>query len=124
MAVARDDTSDAAALRFYRISFSLPVPQRGTLVVYEYQTADEAPLPIAGREVFLIDHRGVVWQIDPEPGTTGSRAHEFDRTIGTIEPFVNVYEARGTFYASRFNGDTFAIDMDTGRATYVGWART
>lgn len=123
MAVEYNDTPDAAGLWSYRISFSLPVPQRGTLVVYEYQAA-ETPLPIAGREVFLVNHLDVIWQIDPEPGTTGGRAHEFDRTMETIEPFVNVYEARGGFYASRFNGDTFAIDMETGYATYVGWART
>ncbi|RDE06696.1 hypothetical protein [Sphingomonas aracearum] len=124
MAIAKDETPDAAALRSYRISFSLPVPRRGTLVVYDYLTAGDDQLPIAGREVFLIDHRDVIWQIDPEPGTTGSRAHEFDPAIRTTEPFVNVYAAGDTFYASRFNGDTFAIDMDTGHATYVGWART
>lgn len=80
---------------------------------------------ILGREVFLIDEAGaIVWQIDPEPGTTNGRQHDFDRQQETNEPFVNVWQTEGTFYASRFNGDTFRIDMTSGSATYSGWART
>lgn len=80
---------------------------------------------ILGREVFLFDQAGIAaWQINPEQGTTEGRTHEFYPTIPTTEPFVNVWQANGLVYASRMNGDTFRIDMETGVGTYSGWART
>jgi len=124
MTIGNDRKPDAVALRSYRISLSIPVLKRGTLVVYAYPNADNLHLPIAGSEVFPLNHRNVVWQIDLEPGTTESRVHEFDRTIEATKPSENVYRVGYAFYASRFNGYTFIIDLNTGYATYIGWGRT
>lgn len=110
----------------YGIAFSLPVEGIGELVVFEsYPRAGVEHREILGREVFLFSAVGrPLWQIDPEQGTTEGRAHDFDRGQATTEPFVTVWEADGAFYASRFNGDTFRIDLRTGSAAYNGWART
>lgn len=106
----------------YPANFALALDDGGQMVVF---SSDSDVAAIGGREVFRFDRYGqVLWQINPERGTTESREHEFDRELATIEPFVNVWDANGDFYASRFNGDTFRIDMDTGEATYSGWART
>ncbi|RDE07349.1 hypothetical protein DVW87_06925 [Sphingomonas aracearum] len=80
---------------------------------------------IMGREVFLFDDAAsAIWQINPEQGTTDGRTREFDRSNPTIEPFVNVWQADDGYFASRFSGDTFRIDLRTGSARYSGWART
>ncbi|MDD1449984.1 hypothetical protein NHF48_001930 [Sphingomonas sp. H160509] len=71
---------------------------------------------------FLFNADGTaIWQIDPETGTTENRLHDFDRSIETTEPFVNVWNAYGEYYASRMNGDSFRLDLASGLATYRGW---
>ena len=80
---------------------------------------------IMGREVFLLDETAsAIWEINPEPGTPRSRPHDFDRLQATIAPFVNVWWGGDVFYASRFKGDTYRIDLGAGSAAYSAWART
>lgn len=103
-----------------------PVEGTGELIVFEsYSLPGLMHEEISGREVFLFNADGaVIWQINPETGTTENRAHDFDRSVETTEPFVNVWEAYGEYYASRVNGDSFRLDLASGLATYIGWART
>lgn len=110
----------------YTVNLRLPVNDLGQLIVFEsYASPGAVHGAISGREVFLFDQNGTpIWQINPETGTTENRAHDFDRSITTAEPFVNVWEAYGKYYASRINGDSFCLDLESGRATYSGWART
>ena len=110
-----------AALRvdrkFYRANLVFPVEGTGDLIVFESSVHKE----ISGREVFLFGADGtVIWQINPETGTTENRAHDFDRSVETTEPFVNVWEAYGEYYASRINGDSFRPDLVSGLATHSG----
>jgi hypothetical protein len=51
------------------------------------------------------------------------KSHDFDCSIETAEPFVNVWEAYGEYYASPIDGDSFRLDLANGLATYSGWAR-
>lgn len=110
----------------YPVSFRLPLPDGGALIVFESASPDGAVhREIVGRELFRFDSQSVqLWQINPEPGTTGARAHPFDRAVTTDEPFVTAFEAGGRYYASRWNGDTFLLDMAAGYAIFSGWART
>ena len=110
----------------YPVNLALPLADGGQLVVFvSFPSSDLVHHEISGREVVRFDAAGRArWQIDPEPGTTEGRSHAFDPAIPTVEPFVNVWEALGNHYASRWNGDTFLIAMESGRATYSGWART
>ncbi|MEG8058623.1 hypothetical protein QP150_19895 [Sphingomonas sp. 22L2VL55-3] len=98
----------------------------GQLVVFLSDNANDPTVSaIVGREVFRCGVRGApMWQIAAEAGTTDSRTHPFDHATVTSEPFVSVFEADGNYYASRWNGDTFVIDMSSGKASYSGWART
>ncbi len=112
----------APRINDYKIVCSLPVIGAGRLIVFEsYPTNDLKHRQIMGREVFLFDDMtSAIWQIDPEQGTTSGRTHEFDRLQATSEPFVNVWWSGDDYYASRFNGDTFEIDLRTGSAVYTG----
>lgn len=114
------------SLDAYEIAARMALEDGGQLVIFaSFPSAGVTYDEILGREVFLFDQAGIAaWQIDPERGTTEGRTHEFDRTIPTTEPFVTVWQANGLAYASRMNGDTFRIDMETGVGTYSGWART
>lgn len=110
----------------YDVNYRLPLDDGGQLVAFESSPRAGVTYPeIKGREVFRFDAAGhQLWQIAPEKGTTNGRQHAFDPTIETGEPFVNMWEARDGLYTSRINGDTFLIDVDTGFASYSGWART
>jgi hypothetical protein len=113
-------------LKSYTVNLVFAVEGVGELIVFEsYFLPGTVHEEISGREVFLFNADGTaIWQIDPETGTTENRLHDFDRSIETTEPFVNVWDAYGEYYASRINGDSFRLDLASGLATYSGWART
>jgi len=110
----------------YDVIFRLMLGDGGQLIAFDsFPRAGVLHQAISGREVFRFDAGGrALWQITPEEGTTEARTHPFDPAIKTDEPFVNIWDAHGDIYTSRMNGDTFLIDMETGSASYSGWART
>lgn len=110
----------------YPVNMILPVPGMGRLILFEaYPVKDVIYREIWGREVFLFDEGNrPVWQIDPEPGATDDSHRNFDATRPATETFSAISSTDRRFYASRIGGDTFVIDMETGRASYSGWART
>ena len=112
--------------RSYPINLILAVPGVGRLVLFEaYPSKEVIYHEIWGREVFLFDDRNrPVWQIDPEPGATDSIHRNFDAARPATETFSTINHNDERFYASRIGGDTFLIDMATGAASYIGWART
>lgn len=120
------DVAAAIADGRWTINIRVLLDDGGQLVVFLSDNANDPTVSaIVGREVFRCDVRGApMWQIAAEAGTTDSRTHPFDHATVTSEPFVSVFEADGNYYASRWNGDTFVIDMSSGKASYSGWART
>jgi hypothetical protein len=106
----------------YTVNSVLPVEGVGELIGFEsYVLPGTVHEEISGREVFLFSADGAaIWQIDPETGTTENRLHDFDRSIKTTEPFVNVWNAYGEYYASRINGDSSRLEFASGLATYSG----
>lgn len=115
-----------ASIRSYPVSMMLSVPGKGRLILYDaYPSAEIFHQEIWGREVFLFDETNrPLWQIDPEPGASDDMHRNFDAARPATESFSAINLVDGVFYASRIGGDTFRINMETGAATYSGWART
>ena len=113
-------------MRSYPVNLILLLPASGRLIIFgSFSASDEIYHEIYGREVFLYNESNrPVWQIDPEPGASDDMYQNFNAARPATDPCVSIYTVDGRFYASRFRGDTFLIDMDTGHATYSGWART
>lgn len=76
------------------------------------------------REVCLFSrNREFVWQISPENGVFNTTKGYFDRESNSGFDFLHIYIEKNKCLAMRFNGDTFAIDMETGEAKFEYWQR-
>jgi hypothetical protein len=79
---------------------------------------------ILGKEVcFYGSNDEFIWQISPDIGKTNLLNMIFDKADTSDWGFVSIEEKDGSFFALRGDGDTFEIDMETGKAKFAYWQR-
>lgn len=80
---------------------------------------------IFGKEICLFDDRGqLLWIINYTPGSTVGYDRVFDPSSTEIFDFVHLYCDNGSYFAEKYNGDVFEIDLNNGTANFVFWKKS
>ncbi|WP_134095325.1 hypothetical protein [Novosphingobium sp. PhB55] len=80
---------------------------------------------ILGKEICLFDVDGrFLWKINPAPGSTVGYDRVYNPNSTELFDFVHLFCNDGNYFAERYNGDVFEIDLKDGTANYVFWKKS
>jgi hypothetical protein len=89
-----------------------------------YPTGNVVFKEILGRQAFMFDSMDrLLWQIDPEKGQFDLTKALFDTKVDCEFDFLLLTAVGKDFHIMRVNGDTFELDMETGKAKFIYWQR-
>ena len=117
---------DEIDIKKYPLKEKIRIDDGKSLVLYSsYPTFEVEYKEISGKEIFLLDNnKNIIWQISPELGRTDGKTWKFDKNLPSYSYFLEITIEDGFYMATRFNGDVFKIDMETGNATFAYWKKT
>ncbi|WP_395327270.1 hypothetical protein WBP06_10575 [Novosphingobium sp. BL-8H] len=110
----------------YEISETHRLPNGRSLILFASHPKDGVVCEdILGKEICLFDdNRCLLWKIDPEPGSTVGHDRTFDRSSTVVFDFVHISHEGGLYFAEKYNGDVFEMDIDNGSAKFAFWKKT
>jgi len=117
---------DAVKISDYEIAEAHHLDNGKTLIRFtSYPESGEVHESILGKEIFLFDeHDCPLWKINPEPGSTVGYSRVFDPSCTDVFDFVHISHEDGLYFAEKYNGDVFEIDLNDGSAKFTYWKKT